>query len=165
MAEVKTIRFVVKGGEIRPGGALAPTLSSLRLPVGKVVAEMNKATSKWKGVPCIVVLEVIPAERKFKVISAKPTTAGLLMLKAKKNKGSGKAGHESAADLKFKDVVEVAREKLPDLNVKSLKAAIKCVLGTMVSMGFTVEGHHPKEVQKNIDEWMKKCNIKDEPVY
>jgi large subunit ribosomal protein L11 len=41
---------------------------------------------------------------------------------------------------------------MPQLRVKSLKAAVKTVLGTCVSMGVTVDGKDPKTVQREVDE-------------
>jgi len=52
----------------------------------------------------------------------------------------------------MEQVIKVAKAKMGDLVVKSLKAAVKTVLGTCVSMGITVEGKDPREIQKEIDE-------------
>jgi large subunit ribosomal protein L11 len=45
---------------------------------------------------------------------------------------------------------------------RDLKAAVKEVLGTSVSMGVTVEGKDPREVQKEIDEGKHDALLKKE---
>jgi large subunit ribosomal protein L11 len=57
-----------------------------------------------------------------------------------------------AGNLTFEQVVKIARLKMPHLRVKSLKAAVKTVLGTCVSMGVTVDGRDPKTVQREVEE-------------
>jgi len=49
-------------------------------------------------------------------------------------------------------VVKIAKLKMPQLRVKSLKAAVKTVLGTCVSMGVTVDSKDPKTVQREVEE-------------
>jgi len=48
--------------------------------------------------------------------------------------------------------VKIAKIKRPQLMAKTLKAAVKEILGTCVSMGVLVEGKHPKEVIKEVNE-------------
>ncbi len=49
-------------------------------------------------------------------------------------------------------VVDLAKKKQSKLLAKSLKLAAKEVLGSCVSMGVTVEGKDPRQVQQEIDE-------------
>jgi large subunit ribosomal protein L11 len=51
----------------------------------------------------------------------------------------------------MEQVVRIARIKRAELLAGDLKSAAKEVLGTCVSMGVTVEGKDPREVQKEID--------------
>lgn len=159
-----TIRVLVRGGEAKPGPPLGPMLGQYGLPVGKVIAEINQKTKEWKGLRVPVYIHIDPSTRKYEVEVGTPTTAALILKKLGKTKGAGKPKHESIGSLKFTDVVEIAKIKMKDMRVKSLKAAIKTVLGVMVSMGVLVEGEDPRKVVKEVDEWMKKYNIPDEPV-
>jgi len=59
-------------------------------------------------------------------------------------------------------VVRIARIKRPQLLAKTLKAAVKEVLGTCVSMGVTVEGKDPREVQREVDEGVYDQLLKEE---
>ncbi|RLE61121.1 MAG: 50S ribosomal protein L11, partial [Thermoprotei archaeon] len=42
--------------------------------------------------------------------------------------------------------------KMKDMRAKTLKAAVKTVIGTALSMGVTIEGKNPKEVQKEVEQ-------------
>ena len=80
------------------------------------------------------------------------TTAELI----KKKLGLETAAHsprkEWVGNLSMKDVVEIAKQKFDDMLAKTLKAAVKEVLGTAGSMGVTVEGKDPKIVIKEVEE-------------
>jgi large subunit ribosomal protein L11 len=52
----------------------------------------------------------------------------------------------------MEQVIRIAKIKRPELLAKTLKAAAKEVLGSCVSIGVTVEGKDPREVQREIDE-------------
>jgi large subunit ribosomal protein L11 len=67
-------------------------------------------------------------------------------------KGSGSPKTQKVGDLSMQQVIRIAKIKHPELLAKTLKAAVKEILGTCVSMGVTVEGKDPKEVQREIDE-------------
>jgi large subunit ribosomal protein L11 len=73
----------------------------------------------------------------------------------KKAVGIQKGGSDQkkpVGDLSLDEVIEIAKQKMKDLMSKDLKAAVKEVLGTMLSMGITCEGKNPKEIIKEIDE-------------
>ncbi len=58
-------------------------------------------------------------------------------------------------------MVRIAKVKSDDVLARDLKAAVKEVLGTGVSMGVTVEGKDPREVQKDINEGKHDALLKD----
>mgnify|MGYP003885098803 CR=1 FL=1 len=116
-----------------------------------VVNEINRLTKDFAGmrVPVEVVVDVETKE--FEVKVGTPTTAALIVKEAKIDKGSGQTGREWKGNLSFEQVVKIALIKKSDLRCKTLKAAVKTVLGTALSMGVTVEGKNPKEVQREVD--------------
>jgi len=159
MAKKVTLEFLVKGGEATPGPPIGPALGQNQLPVGKVVAEINKATSQWKGLLVPVKVIIDPSTREYQIEVGIPTTSALIMKEAKIGKGSGQAGKEFIGDLPIEKVIEIAKMKMNEMYCRDLKSAIKQVLGTMVSMGVSVEGKNPKDVQKNLDAILKEKNI------
>lgn len=81
-----------------------------------------------------------------------PTTTELLLKAVKASEPSGDPAHKKIGDLSLEKVIEIAIEKKKDMLSKSLKAAVKSVLGSARSIGITVNGKDPKEVTKEIDE-------------
>ena len=66
-------------------------------------------------------------------------------------KGSAKPNLEFVADLPFDKVVGIARSKISGSYAKSLRSAVKEVVGSCVSMGVKVEGTDPREFMKQIE--------------
>jgi large subunit ribosomal protein L11 len=67
-------------------------------------------------------------------------------------KGSQDPGLEKVADLKMEQALKIARMKFDALLSPDYKNAAKEIIGTCVSMGISVEGKDPREVQKEVDE-------------
>ena len=89
--------------------------------------------------------------KEFEVTVGVPTAAALVVSELKVEKGSGTPNSVKVGDLKMDQVVRIARIKREQLLAGDLKNAAKEVLGTCVSMGVTVEGKDPREVQSEID--------------
>jgi large subunit ribosomal protein L11 len=66
-------------------------------------------------------------------------------------KGSGTPNTAKVGDLSMEQIVRIAKIKRPELLAQTLKGAAKEMLGTCVSIGVTIEGKDPREVQKEID--------------
>ena len=91
-------------------------------------------------------------DKSFDVTVGVPTAAALVVSELKVEKGSGTPNSVKVGDLKMEQVARIARIKSPQLLAGDLKNAAKEVLGTCVSMGVTVEGKDPREVQRELDE-------------
>jgi large subunit ribosomal protein L11 len=81
-----------------------------------------------------------------------PTTSALIVSELGVEKGSGTPKTEKIGNLSMEQVVRIAKVKGTELLAKNLKAAVKEILGSCVSMGVTVENKDPREVQKEMDE-------------
>lgn len=147
----KTMRFLVPGGEANAGPPIGPALGPLGVNVLQIVEEINRVTQEFKGMRVPVEVTVDTETKEFKVKVGTPTTAALIVKEAGIEKGSGAPGRENVGNLSMEQVVRIARIKMPDMRAKSLKAVVKQVLGTCVSMGVTVEGKSPKEVIREVE--------------
>jgi large subunit ribosomal protein L11 len=78
--------------------------------------------------------------------------SALIVSELKIEKGSGAPSTQKVGNLTMEQVIRIAKIKRPELLAKTLKAAAKEVLGSCVSIGVTVEGKDPREVQREIDE-------------
>ncbi len=148
----KTLKFLIPGGEASAGPPIGPALGPLGLNVLKVVEEINKKTSEFKGMRVPVEVIVDTETKSFKIKVGTPTTAALIVKEAGIEKGSGQPNREFVGNLSMEQVVKIAKLKMPDMRAKTLKAAVKQVLGTCLSMGVTVEGKRAKEVIREVDE-------------
>jgi len=117
-----------------------------------VVREINKLTADFAGmrVPVKVIVDV--DKKTFKVEVGTPTTAALIIKELKISKGSGQPVKSPVGNLTLKQAIKIALIKKDNMKTKTLKAALKSVLGTALSMGVTVESKDPRIVQKEIDE-------------
>ncbi len=116
-----------------------------------VVKRINELTKDFAGmrVPVKVIVDV--EKKTFEVEVGTPTTAALIVKELKVEKGAHEPGKEVIGNLTFEQVVKIALTKKNDLRAKTLKAAVKTVLGTALSMGVTVDGKSPKQVQREVD--------------
>jgi len=147
MAEV--VEVLVSGGAANPGPPLGPALGPLGVNVKAVVDEINKVTAEYKGIQVPVRIEV-EADKSFTIkVGTTPTTA-LLKKEMKIETGSADPGVQKVADITMEQVVSVAKMKRGDLLSYDLRSAVKEVLGTCLSLGITVEGKDPREVQRAV---------------
>ena len=88
-----------------------------------------------EGVQVITVYE----DRSYTFVVKQPLMSDLIKNALKIQKGSGKAGTESAGLLTKAQALEIAKVKMPDLNANDEEAAIKVVAGTARSMGIQTD--------------------------
>ncbi len=152
MGEKKTFKFLVEGGKATAGPPIGPALGPLGVNLMAIVKEINAATKDFAGmrVPVEVIVDV--ETKQFEVKVGTPTTAALLVKEAKVEKGSGQTGRDWVGEISLEQAIKIALIKKADMRCKTLKSAVKSVLGTALSMGIKVEGKSPKEVIKEINE-------------
>ncbi|MGQ9787909.1 MAG: 50S ribosomal protein L11 [Candidatus Hadarchaeaceae archaeon] len=146
------VKVMVEGGKANPGPPLGPALGPLGVNVAQVVAKINEATSSFSGMKVPVTVVVKKKTKEFSIEVGSPPTAALIKKELGLEKGAKTAGKEVVGNLSLAQVVKIANLKSGTSLAKSLKSAVKEVLGTCVSLGVTVEGKDPKEVQREIDE-------------
>jgi large subunit ribosomal protein L11 len=152
MVENKTVELLVAGGQATAGPPLGPALGPLGMNVMAVVTKINELTKDYAGMKVPVKISVNPEDKSFEVTVGVPTSSALLVSELKIEKGSGTPNSAKVGDLKVDQIVRIAKIKRSELLAKTLKGAAKEVMGTCVSMGVTVEGKDPREVQKEVDE-------------
>ena len=149
----QVVEVLVEGGKATPGPPLGPAIGPLGLNVKQVVDEINKATKEFEGmqVPVKIIVED-PKKKIFRIEVGIPPTSQLIKKELGIPKGSSEAGHTPVGNLTMEQVIKIAKMKIDQMLSPTLKAAAKEVIGTALSMGVTVEGKDPREVQREIDE-------------
>lgn len=152
MVEKKTVETLVSGGQATAGPPLGPALGPLGVNVVAIVTKINELTNDYAGMKVPVKITIDPETKEFQVEVGTPTTSALIVSALKIQKGSAKPKEEKVGDLSMAQVVTLTQKKHQQLLGKSLKLAAKEVLGSCVSMGVTVEGKDPREIQTEIDD-------------
>lgn len=152
MSEKKVVETLVSGGQATAGPPLGPALGPLGVNVLAIVNAINEITKKYSGMKVPVKIIVDAETKEFEVSVGTPTTSALIVSELGIEKGSGAPKTEKVGNLSLAQIVRIAKIKISKLLARSLRAAVKEVLGSCVSMGVTVEDKDPREVQREIDE-------------
>ncbi|MBI2524032.1 50S ribosomal protein L11 [Candidatus Peregrinibacteria bacterium] len=140
MAKVvkKVIKVQAKGGQATPAPPLGPVLGQAGVDIAGFCNQFNQKTKDRMGQVVPVILTVFE-DRSFTFILKQPPAATLIMERAKIEKGSGDPKKTPVGSITQKDVEDIAKRKLPDLNTTHMASAVKTVEGTARSMGVTIE--------------------------
>jgi large subunit ribosomal protein L11 len=152
MSEKKVVETLISGGKATAGPPLGPALGPLGVNVLAIVNKINEATKQYSGMKVPVKIIVDAETKEFEVSVGTPTTSALIISELGIEKGSGTPKTEKVGNLSLAQIIQIAKIKSSKLLGRSLKAAVKEVLGSCVSMGVTVEDKGPREVQREIDE-------------
>ena len=146
------IKLQCPGGSATPAPPVGPALGQHGVNIGKFVQEFNGKTADLKGMTCPVVITVF-SDRSFTFEIKSPPAAVLLKQAAglpieKKKAGELIPGEEKQKNsgkykgfkVTKKQVSEIAKKKLADLNARDIEHALSIIEGTARSMGLTVEG-------------------------
>jgi large subunit ribosomal protein L11 len=117
-----------------------------------IVNKINELTRDYAGMKVPVKVAVDVETKSFEVTVGTPTASALIVSELKIEKGSGTPNTAKVGNLNMEQVVRIAKIKRPELLAPTLKDAAKEMLGTCVSIGVTVEGKDPREVQAEIDD-------------
>ena len=116
-----------------------------------MVDEINEQTMVFKGLTVPVRIECDPETKQFEIFIETPSTASLLLKEAGVEKGSSSCLEDKIGDLTLYQIINVVEAKKDKFLGKNFKIAVKTALGTALSIGITVEGEDPREIQKRIE--------------
>ena len=150
MAE--TVEALVEGGKASAGPPLGPALGPLGVNIMQIINSINEKTKQFDGIKVPVKVIVDPKTKDFEIEVGTPPASSLILKELNLEKGSGSAGTHKIGDLTINQAIKVAKMKYDNLLGRELKQKTKEVIGTCVSIGITVEGKKPQEIQKAIDE-------------
>ena len=148
----ETVEILIDGGKATPGPPLGPAIGPLGINMMQVVEQINQKTADFDGMKVPVKIIVDIGTKEFEIKVGTPPTTALIMDELKIEKGSQDPGQDKVADLKVEQALKIARMKFDALLSNDYKNAAKEVIGTCVSMGITVEGKDPRELQRDIDQ-------------
>ena len=135
---IANIKLQVPAGQANPSPPIGPALGQHGVNIMEFCKSFNAKTQGQEGMIIPVVLTVY-ADRSFTYVTKTPPASVLLKKAAKIAKGSGEPNREKVGKVTRKQVEEIARLKMPDLNTTTVEAASKIIEGTARSMGITIE--------------------------
>ena len=132
------IKLQCPGGQATPAPPVGPALGAHGVNIGEFVKRFNEKTRDANGmiIPCEI---TIYKDRTFTFITKSPPAAVLLKKAAGLATASGTPGRETVGKVTKKQVEEIAKLKMKDLNARTIEAAMKIVAGTARSCGIAVE--------------------------
>ena len=135
---VTKIKLQIPGGQGTPAPPVGPALGQHGVNIGQFVTQFNEKTKDSQGMILPVEISVFK-DKSFTFIIKSPPAAVLLKKAAGIAKGSSEPNKEKIGKVTKAQIEEIAKLKLPDLNVNKLDMAGKIIEGTAQSMGIKVE--------------------------
>ena len=136
----KPIKAVVKlqipAGKATPAPPVGPALGQHGVNIMDFCKAFNDATKGKEGTVPVVL--TIYEDRTFDFVIKTPPTAELIKKYANVVKGSAVPNRDKVGKITRKQIEEIAKIKLPDLNTKDIKKAMKIVEGSVRSMGVEI---------------------------
>jgi large subunit ribosomal protein L11 len=135
------VKLQIAAGKATPAPPVGPALGQAQINIMEFCKQFNARTAgkDQEGLIIPVVITVY-TDRSFTFITKTPPAAILLKRAVAVAKGSGAPNKDKVGKVTEKQVADIAKQKMPDLNAASIDAAIKSVKGTARSMGIEVVG-------------------------
>jgi len=148
LAEV--LKVLVDGGKASAGPPLGPALGPMGVNIMEVINAINEKTKQFEGMKVPVTLTVDASTKDFEVEVGTPPTSALILKELGVEKGSGDPTRTKVGNLTIEQVKKVADMKRSSMLGKKEKERVLEIIGSCVSVGVTVEGKDPKDMQKEI---------------
>ena len=136
------VKLQIMAGKATPAPPVGPALGQAQVNIMEFCKQFNERTAKEPALNGLTVPVVITvyADRTFSFITKTPPAPVLLLKAAGVAKGSGTPNKDKVGKVTEKQIMEIAKQKMPDMNAATVEAAAKTIRGTARSMGLEVVG-------------------------
>jgi large subunit ribosomal protein L11 len=134
---VKVIKLQIKAGAANPSPPIGPALGQAGVNIMGFCKEFNAATQKLGGdiLPTII---TVYKDKSFTFITKQPPASILLKKAANIASGSGEPNRKKVAKLTKKQLLDVVKLKIADLNTQDPERAARIMAGTARQMGIDI---------------------------
>jgi large subunit ribosomal protein L11 len=132
------IKLQIAAGQASPAPPVGPALGQHNVNIMDFVRQFNEKTRGMEEGSIIPVMITVFKDKSFVFELKTPPASYLLKKAAGIAKGSGAPNKEKVGRVTRKQVEDIARVKLPDLNASDLEAARKIIEGTAKNMGLEI---------------------------
>ena len=133
------VKLQITAGKATPAPPVGPALGQAQVNIMEFCKQFNDRTKDpgMAGLTIPVVITVF-ADRTFSFITKTPPAPVLLKKAAGIEKGSGTPNKDKKGKVTEKQIMDIAAQKMPDLNATTVEAAARSIRGTARSMGIEV---------------------------
>ncbi|MBE3111478.1 MAG: 50S ribosomal protein L11 [Acidobacteria bacterium] len=135
---IAKIKLEIVAGQASPAPPVGPALGQHGVNIMGFVREFNERTKKMDEGTVVPVLITVFKDKSFNFVVKTPPASYLLKKAAGIAKGSGAPNKEKVGTVTQKQIEDIARTKLPDLNAYDIEAAKKIIEGTAKNMGLEI---------------------------
>jgi len=132
------IKLQIAAGQASPAPPVGPALGQHNVNIMDFVRQFNEKTRGMEEGSIIPVIITVFKDKSFVFELKTPPASYLLKKAAGIAKGSGAPNKEKVGRVTRKQIEDIARVKLPDLNASDLEAARRIIEGTARNMGLEV---------------------------
>src|SRR3954466_13558866 len=133
------VKLQIEAGKATPAPPIGPALGQAQVNIMEFCKQFNARTQNKEMAGLIIpVVITVFNDRSFTFITKTPPAAVLLKRAAGVAKGAGAPNKDKVGKVTEKQVADIAKQKMPDLNAASIESAIKSIKGTARSMGIDV---------------------------
>jgi large subunit ribosomal protein L11 len=131
------VKLQVPAGKANPSPPVGPALGQHGVNIMEFCKAFNAQTSAQEGLVIPVVITIY-GDRSFSFVTKTPPAAVLLKQAAGIAQASKEPNRVKVGKVTKRQVEEIARTKMPDLNAFTLESAVKIIEGTARTMGIEV---------------------------
>ncbi|HEY3897196.1 MAG TPA: 50S ribosomal protein L11 [Chthoniobacter sp.] len=135
---VGQIKLQIPAGQANPAPPVGPALGQQGVNIMAFCKEFNAATQKQAGDILPVVITVYK-DKSFTFITKSPPASVLIKKVANIAAGSKEPNKQKVGKLTKKQVQDIVKIKMKDLNARTEEAAYRIIAGTARQMGVEVE--------------------------
>jgi len=135
---VGQIKLQIPAGQANPAPPVGPALGQQGVNIMAFCKEFNAATQKQAGDILPVVITVYK-DKSFTFITKSPPASILIKKAANIAAGSKEPNKQKVGKLSKKQVQDIVKIKMKDLNARDEAAAYRIIAGTARQMGVEVE--------------------------
>jgi large subunit ribosomal protein L11 len=136
---IANIKLQIPAGKANPSPPVGPALGQQGVNIMEFCKTFNERTQSQASEGLIIpVVITVYQDRSFSFVTKTPPASVLLKKVAGIIKGSGEPNKAKVGQVTRGQVMEIARNKMPDLNANDLEGAVKIIEGTARSMGIEI---------------------------
>ena len=132
------IKLQIKGGQANPAPPVGPALGQRGINIMDFCKAFNEKTKSFMGKPVPVVITVYK-DKKFDFVIKSPPASHFIKEAVKLKSGSKEPGRNIVGYITKKQVADIAKQKMSDLNAHDIDEASKIIAGSARSMGIEVK--------------------------